>query len=159
MFLCARNAAGLSREEAIERLGIGSHKTLYNYEFGFTTVPADIVLLMQQVYHDPTMAAKYCSDHCPIGKVFAHNVNNTELCRAVVGLVKEEKDVYRIHDDLMAITEDGIISPDEAGTFKRVMSELLDLEKKIEEIKLAAAPFISIPEIMLEKKRPLEAAR
>lgn len=159
MFLSARTAAGLSREEAIERLGIGSHKTLYNYENGYTAVPPDIVLQMQQVYHEPTLAARYCSDHCPIGRIFAHNISSTELCRCVVGLAKEGKDVYRMRDELMAIAEDGTISPDEVERFEKIMSELLDLESKIEELKLAAAPYISIPKMMLERKRPLVAAR
>jgi hypothetical protein len=39
------------------------------------------------------------------------------------------------------------------------MAELLDLEKRIEELKLQAARIISIPAMMQKRKRPLQAAR
>jgi len=55
-------------------------------------------------------------------------------------------------------TQDGIISPDEIPAFAKVVDELLDLEKKIEELKLQAASMISIPAMMQKRKRPLATA-
>lgn len=158
MFRSARNIAGLSREEAAFSIHIGS-RTLNNYEHGLTTVPPDVALRMQDIYMDPTLTAKYCADYCPIGQIFAHSVpQEHNLCSAVLGLLKEQNDFSRVRESLIDIASDGIISKDELPEFEEIMEELIDLEKRIEEIKLAAAAMISIPAMMQKRKRPLVTA-
>ena len=51
------------------------------------------------------------------------------------------------------ITADGIIEQTELPAFELVMEELLDLEKKIEEVKLQAASILSIPDMMRKRKK------
>ena len=159
MFLDARKRAGLSREEAAGRLDVGT-RTLQNYELGPSIVPPETALRMQEVYQDPTLTARYCSDYCPIGQIFAHQVpKNETLCQAVLGLLKEGNDVARVRDNLIEITADGIIDDEEMQTFESIMDELLDLELKIEEVKMQAALIMSIPAMMQKRKRPQLAAR
>jgi transcriptional regulator with XRE-family HTH domain len=159
MFREARNRAGLSREEASFRVHIGS-RTLADYEHGVTTPPADVVLRMSEVYEDPGLVAAYCAQCCPIGQVFAHSVpDHGNLCQSVLGLLEEHNDVAQIRDNLVRIASDGVIDEDEIPIFKNIMAELLDLEKRIEELKLQAARIISIPAMMQKRKRPLQAAR
>ncbi|HBK53216.1 MAG TPA: hypothetical protein DDZ44_04685, partial [Syntrophomonas wolfei] len=154
----ARNQAGLSRDEAAFRLHIGS-RTLTNYEHGVTITPPEIALKMQEMYQDPTLTARYCSNYCPIGQIFAHQVpKNETLCQAVLGFLKEGNDVARVRDNLIEITADGIIDSDEMLTFEAIMDELLDLEKQIEELKLQAASILSIPAMMQRKKKTALAA-
>ena len=158
MFINARNKAGLSREEAAFRLHIGN-RTLNNYEHHQTIVPPDIALEMQNVYHDPTLTAKYCSNYCPIGQIFAHGVPDyNNLCQAAMGLMKEEDDVSELRKELITICADGVIDNTELPAFTEILDELLDLEKKIEEFKIHAASIISLPEMMQERKRPLVTA-
>ena len=148
----------MSREEAADRLFIGS-RTLNNYEHSITTVPPDVALKMQEVYLDPTLTAKYCSDYCPIGQIFAHSVpEKHNLCSAVLGLLKEQNDFARVRESLINIAADGIIDRDELPEFEGIMEELIDIEKQIEAIKLAAAAMISIPKMMQKRKRPLATA-
>ena len=159
MFMSARNQAGLSREEAADRLFIGN-RTLNNYEHGLTTVPPETALRMQDVYLDPTLTAKYCSDYCPIGQIFAHSVpDHNNLCQAVMGLLKEQNDFAKVRENLIDMASDGIIDQSELPEFEAIMEELLDLEKRIEEIKLAAAAIVSIPNLMQKRKSRLAAAR
>ena len=159
MFITARNEAGLSREAAAERLDLGI-KTLYSYEYGLTIVPPETALRMQDVYRDPTFTTRYCSDYCPIGQIYSNSAPNyNNLCQAALGLLKEENDVAKLREDLIAISADGVIDEKELPIFKHIMDELLDLQKKIEEFKIHAASIISLPEMMLERKRPLTAAR
>lgn len=158
MFLDARKRAGLSREEAAGRLDVGT-RTLQNYELGPSIVPPETALRMQEVYQDPTLTARYCSNYCPIGQIFAHQVpENENLCQAVLGFLKEGNDVARVRDNLIEITADGIIDSDEMLTFEAIMDELLDLEKQIEELKLQAASILSIPAMMQRKKKTALAA-
>lgn len=159
MFKKARNQAGMSREEAAFQLHIGN-RTLTNYEHQITVTPPEIALRMQEIYQDPTLTAKYCSEYCPIGQIFAHQVPDQQnLCQAVLGLLKEQADVEEIRGTLVEIAADGVIDEAELPTFERVMDELLDLERQIEELKLYAASIISIPAMMQKRKRPLIAAR
>lgn len=158
MFITARNKTGLSREAAAERLDLGN-KTLYSYEYSQTIVPPETALRMQDVYRDPTFTARYCSDYCPIGQVYAHAVSkDANLCGAVLGLLKEQNDFAKVRDSLIEIAADGVITPEEMPEFKGIVEELLDMERRLEEIKMVAAAYTSIPAMMLERKRPLVTA-
>lgn len=158
MILNARNKAGLSREKAAFRLHLAA-KTLNNYENGHSIVPPETALRMQDVYKDPALTARYCSEYCPIGQIFAHQVpEHNNLCQAVLGLLKEQNDVEQIRTKLIEITADGIITQDELSEFELVMDELLDLEMKIENLKLQAASMISIPAMMQKRKKTALAA-
>ena len=159
MFISARKIVEMSREEAAGRLSIGT-RTLNNYEHGYTIVPPDTALRMQEVYGDPTLTARYCAEYCPIGQIFAHSVPDQQnLCSAVLGLLKEHNDVMKLRESLIEISADGVIDQYELPAFQNILDELIDLEKKIEEVKMHAATMISIPEMMQKRKRPLAAAR
>lgn len=159
MFKDARKGAGISREEAAARLNIGI-RTLNNYEHGFSIVQPDTALHMGEVYEDPTFTARYCAEYCPIGQIFSYSVPEQQnLCSAVLGLLAEYSDVGKMREDLIKISADGIIDTTELPAFQNILEELMDLEKKIEEVKLHAASMISIPAMMQKRKRPLAAAR
>lgn len=152
MFESARINAGLSREEAAFRIDIGT-RTLANYEHDHTLVPPKTALTMQDVYGDPTLTARYCSVYCPIGQIFSHTIPaELNLCHAAFGVLKEHTDVAKMREALIDIMADGIIDQTELPVFEKVLNELLDLEKKIEEMKLAAASLVSIPAMMQKRK-------
>lgn len=160
MFREARDRAELSRQEAAFQLHIGN-RTLNNYEHGITITPPEIALRMGEIYHDPILTERYCSDYCPIGQIYAHSVpEHQSLCQAVLGLLKEQNDVEQIRAKLIEITADGVIDMDEIPIFEGIIDELLDLEKKIEEVKMQAALIMSIPAMMQKRKKTaLVAAR
>lgn len=159
MFKTAREATGMSREMAACKLHIGS-RTLNNYEHGYTIVPPEVALRMADVYKAPTLTAKYCSDYCPIGQIYAHNApDHHNLCQSVLGLLEEHNDVSKMRDSLISIASDGIIDESEIPAFENIMGELLALEQRIEEIKIQAADYISIPAMMQKRKMTALAAR
>lgn len=158
MFRDARTKTGMSREEAAFRIHIGS-RTLSDYENGVTTPPADVVLRMSEVYEDPGLVAAYCAQCCPIGQVYAHSVSDHgNLCQSVLGLLDEHSDVAELRATLTKIAADGVIDEHEIPVFKSIMEELLELEMKIEELKLQAALMINLPELMQKKRKPLALA-
>lgn len=60
------NEALSSRERASEQLGI-SDASLRNYELGITKlIPADIILIMAELYNAPELPSHYCLNECPL---------------------------------------------------------------------------------------------
>ena len=144
----ARNATGLSREEAAHQLYVGS-RTLASYELGETIAPPDVVMRMSEVYQEPTLPADYCAKVCPIGQVLAHCLQRSEFAITVLRLLKEFSDVERLRDDLVHIASDGRVNPHEVEDFKTIIKELIELERQIGELKFfALRQGIEIDEIM-----------
>lgn len=144
----ARNAAGISREEAAHHLYIGT-RTLADYESGRTIAPPDVVLRMAEVYGEPALTADYCAKVCPIGQVLAHCVERSEFAVTVLRVLKEFADVKGLLDDLMRIASDGRVNQHEVAEFKAIMRELVELERQIGELKFfALRQGIDVQEIM-----------
>lgn len=66
-------------------------------------------------------------------------------------MLKECNDVQAIRDRLIEIAEDGVINQSERAEFERIMVELLDLQRRIESLRLWA-------EMHLNQKERGEAA-
>ncbi|MGB9813495.1 MAG: helix-turn-helix domain-containing protein [Thermovenabulum sp.] len=139
----ARKKAGLSIQEAAFRLHIGA-RTLLNYENGYSIIPPDVVLKAAEVYNEPLLCAKYCVESCPIGQVYATPVEIRDLASSVLSLLKEEADVHSIMHRLVDIAQDGEITEDEVEEFRRILQELIELEQKIETLKLWAIKALSM---------------
>lgn len=152
----ARKKAGLSIQEAAFRLHIGS-RTLLNYENGYSMVPPDIVLKAAEVYNEPLLCARYCVESCPIGQVYATPVEIRDLASSVLGLLKEEADVHSIMHKLVTIAQDGEITQEEIDEFRSILQELIELEQKIETLKLWAVKALSLS-VKPKEKAALEAA-
>ncbi len=148
MLKAARNAARLSREEAAHRLHVGS-RTLASYELGETLAPPDVVMGMSRVYDDPTLPADYCAKICPIGQVLAHSLERTEFAVTVLRVLKEFADVERLKEKLVCIAADGELQNHEVDEFGTILKEMVELEKRIGELKYFALRHgIEISEIM-----------
>jgi len=144
----ARNATGLSREEAAHRIYIGT-RTLADYELGRTIAPPDVVIRMAEVYREPALPADYCSIVCPIGQVIAHSIDRSEFAITVLRVLKEFADVEKLRDNLIQIASDGKINPHEVDEFKTIMKEMVELERWIGELKYFALRHgVEIGEIM-----------
>lgn len=148
MLRAARNAAGLSREEAAHRLYVGS-RTLADYELGRTVAPPDVVMRMAEVYRQPELTADYCAKICPIGQVLAHSLDRSEFAISVLRLLKEFDDVKKLLNDLTRIAADGQVNAHEMDEFKEIMREMIELERQIEELKFfALRQGVDVKEIM-----------
>ena len=137
MLRTARNKAGITREEAAHRIYVGT-RTLADYELGHTIAPPDVVMRMAEVYREPTLPADYCSTVCPIGQVVAHCVERSEFAVTVLRVLKEFADVERLKDSLVCIAADGELHEHELDEFEAIMKEMVELEKRICELKYFA---------------------
>ena len=139
LYLQSRDRAGITnRLDAAWMLHI-SDRTLARWEALETVPPAEKVLAMEEKYGDRKLAARHCSEVCPIGRRRANKVEDKSLEAAVLGLIKEYNDVKFIRDRLIEIAADGVIDETEREDFDGIMAELADLEQKIYTLKLWAA--------------------
>ena len=127
-----------SREGASELLGL-SVSTLADYELGATkVVPVDKVMLMADLYNCPELKAGYCKHECPIGKSMPVATEIHGLEGITLRLVKEfnVKKIKQIKNELIDITEDGIISEDEKPRLRNVLKILDEMALAISEVRL-----------------------
>lgn len=138
-----------SRERASEILGV-SASSLADYELGnIKVVPVDKVVLMADLYNCPELKNQYCKHDCPIGKNKCIATEEKGIEGAALRLIRQfdDENVEDIKDTLIAIAEDGVITPDEMGELKEVMEQLDRISSVISELKL-------IGEKALNRKKP-----
>lgn len=158
MYALARLAAGFrSREEAAEGLPM-CPRTLAKIELDGLIPTPDQVIYMADRYDNKILTARYCAEQCPIGQKYAYHVEQKDLATTVLGILKEYNDVQFIRDKLIEITADGVISEDEKPVMQMIIGEFMDLEKKIESLKILAAEFLPIEE-MIQKRKEKTASR
>lgn len=142
MYRDAREAAGLSREEAAFRLFVGS-RTLAYYEAGERTPGPDVVMEMARAYNRPDLTVRYCRMSCPIGQAYSYEVLNNidmSLPAVLLKLICELKEAMKAAGDLMEMTvnkkQRDDFTEEEWKHFLAAVHEFIDVEHNIEILKL-----------------------
>lgn len=112
-----------SREGAAETLGL-SPSTLASYELGLTkVVPVESIMLMADVYNAPELKLWYCTNVCPLGEDMP-KLELEELDRITIKMLATLQHISEVRDDLLDITADGVISPDEKPKLDNIIKTL-----------------------------------
>ena len=133
-----------SREGAAELLGI-SVSTLADYELGNTkVVPVDKVVIMADLYNSPELIAGYCMRECPVHGFLPLATEERSIQGIALRLLKRfnEDDLKAMKEDLIDITEDGIISEDEVPRLKAILETLDKMAETISEMKIIGEKYI-----------------
>ncbi len=118
-----------SREGAAEMLGL-SPSTLASYELGLTkVVPVESIMLMSDVYNAPELKPWYCTNICPLGEDMP-KLELEELDRITIKTLATLQHISKVRDDLLDITADGVISPDE----KPKLDNIIETLKRVTEV-------------------------
>lgn len=118
-----------SREGAAEMLGL-SPSTLASYELGLTkVVPVESIMLMSDVYNAPELKPWYCTNICPLGEDMP-KLELEELDRITIKTLATLQHISEVRDDLLDITADGVISPDE----KPKLDNIIETLKRVTEV-------------------------
>lgn len=128
-----------SREGAAELLGI-SVSTLADYELGNTkVVPVDKVVLMSDLYNAPELITGYCMRECPVHGFLPLATEEKSIQGIALRLLKgfNEDELKAMKDDLIEITEDGVISCEEIPKLKQILDRLEKMAEIISEMKIA----------------------
>lgn len=128
-----------SREGASELLGV-SVSTLADYELGNTKViPVDKVVLMADLYNAPELITGYCVNECPVHGFLPLATEEKSMQGIALRLLRgfNEDGLRKMKEDLIEITEDGIVSREELPKLKEIMKRLEKIAEIISEMKIA----------------------
>lgn len=115
-----------SREGAAELLGL-SPSTLASYELDLTkVVPVENIALMADVYNAPELRRWYCTNVCPLGEDMP-KLELAELDRITVRTLATLRGLSEVKDNLLDITVDGVISPDEKPKLDYIIQTLKEV--------------------------------
>lgn len=126
------------RERAAELLGISAY-TLADYELGNTkVVPVDKVMLMADLYNAPELITGYCKHECPVHGFMPLATEEKNIQGIALRLLKglNEKELVKMKEKLIDITEDGVIGDDEVDELKEILTRLEKIAEVISELKL-----------------------
>lgn len=140
----AYNERLYSREGAVELLGI-SVSTLADYELGNTkVVPVDKVVLMADLYNAPELITWYCMRECPVHGFLTLATEEKSIQGIALRLLRgfNEDELKSMKEDLIEITEDGIISSDEIPKLKTILEKLEKMAEIISEMKITSEKYI-----------------
>lgn len=134
-----------SREGASELLGI-SVSTLADYELGNTkVVPVDKVVLMADLYNAPELITGYCVGECPVHGFLPLATEEKTIQGITLRLLRgfNEDGLRAVKEDLIEITEDGIISREELPKLKAIMEKMEKIVEIISEMKIVVEKYIN----------------
>ncbi|GAB6181721.1 hypothetical protein JCM14036_30400 [Desulfotomaculum defluvii] len=134
----ARKKTGLSLEAAAQR-AFSDPKTLSRYENGHSFPPPERVLLLAEIYDQPDLPHRYCSQMCPIGRILWPGAMDKDIAAVVLSLLISLEQARSKMDRLVEMACTGNIPENEAEQFKDILESFLVLEQAIENLKLWAA--------------------
>ena len=132
----SREAAGLSREAAGERLVFVSPDRIERIESGRSAPHPDEVLVMEKCYRDAELSNYYCAHECPIGMKYVPEAKLRELPHTAMELLAALGALEKDKDRLIAIAADAQVSADERGAFGEIVEKLTRLETAIRAMRI-----------------------
>ena len=127
--LC-REAAGLTRAEASERMDAVSDSKIEKFEYETQEPTPYDILQMADAYKRPDLCNYYCSHKCEIGYRYVPEIEMTDLSNIILETIASLNEINPLTGRLIQIARDGKISDDE-------MKDFAYISKKLDEISLA----------------------
>ena len=126
------------RERAAELLGISAY-TLADYELGNVKV-----VLMADLYNAPELITGYCKHECPVHGFMPLATEEKNIQGIALRLLKglNEKDLEQMKDNLIDVTEDGVIADEEVDAMREILRRLDKIAEVISELKLVGEKYL-----------------
>ena len=132
-----------SRESASEFTGIDRTR-LARIELDTITPYPEEVLAMARAYNTPELCNSSCARECPIGKTSVKEVTIDDFDRLALKVLGSLKNIDDLRMELIAISEDGVISEDEKGAFQDILDSLEKISTNAKALQLWALKNIRI---------------
>ena len=120
-----RNDRIFSRAGVEQAIGI-SEDRLSRIESDLSVARPDEIVLMAELYHEPSLKNWYCRKCCPLGKD-RPEVKDESIDRITIRLLASMENIERQRTRLLDMVKDGLISEDERPVLKDILDGLNDL--------------------------------
>ena len=91
---------------------------------------------MSDAYNSPELCNYFCNKDCEIGRHYVPEVPNSELPDIILRLLNSVNDFSDMEKQLIRITADGVIDPEEIPDLAKVQHTLEQLSVMIEALQL-----------------------
>lgn len=150
-----RKSHGLTRDEVCDRASALDNpiqpERLERIENGKFPINPDEVLLLAEIYGEPTLCNHYCSKECPIGEKYVPEIKMESLAQIVLEMLASLNSMKKRQERLIEITADGVIADDEIKDFVYIQKELERISVTVEALQLWVEQMIADKKINLEK--------
>ena len=136
VYQTSREALGLTREAAAEKLEFLSADRIEKIESEKSLPHPDEILAMADCYKNPSLCNYYCSHECPIGQEYVPEVQMKDLSQITLEMLASLNTLNRDKDRLIEITVDGQISTDELDDFHKIQAQLGQISQAIDSLQL-----------------------
>lgn len=155
IYKATRKKHGMTRDEVCDRaLSLGSalqSERLERIENGKFPITPDEVLLLAEIYGEPTLCNHYCSKECPIGEKYVPEIKVKDLTQIVLEMLSSLNSMKKSQERLIEITADGVISDDEICDFIYIQSELERISITVETLQLWVEQMLADEKINIDK--------
>lgn len=124
---------------------------LERIENGKYEIHPDEVMLLSEIYGEPTLCNYYCSKECPIGQKYVPEIKVKDLTQIVLEMLSSLNSMKKSQERLIEITADGIIEDEEIKDFVFIQKELERISITVETLQLWVEEMIAENKINKEK--------
>lgn len=124
---------------------------LERIENGKLEIHPEEVMLLSEIYGEPTLCNHYCSKECPIGQKYVPEIKVKDLTQIVLEMLSSLNSMKKSQERLIEITADGKISDDEIKDFVFIQKELERISITVETLQLWVEQMIAEDKIDKEK--------
>lgn len=150
-----RKKHDLTRDDVCDKASIMNNpiqpERLERIENGKFSITPDEVMLLAEIYGEPTLCNHYCSKECPIGEKYVPEVKVKDLAQIVLEMLSSLNSMKKSQERLIEITADGMIDDEEIKDFVYIQKELERISITVETLQLWVEQMLADKKINIEK--------
>lgn len=159
IFKETRKNHNLTRDEVCDEAMLLNNpitpERLERIENGKFPITPDEVMLLAEIYGEPTLCNRYCAKECPIGEKYVPEIKVKDLTQIVLEMLSSLNSMKKSQERLIEITADGIIDDDEIEDFVYIQKELEHISITVETLQLWVEQMLADEKINMEKYRQM----
>ena len=150
-----RKSNDMTRDDVCDKASLMNNpiqpERLERIENGKFPITPDEVMLLAEIYGEPTLCNHYCSKECPIGEKYVPEVKVKDLAQIVLEMLSSLNSMKKSQERLIEITADGMIDDDEIKDFVFIQKELERISITVETLQLWVEQMLADKKINIEK--------
>lgn len=150
-----RKKHDLTRNDVCDKASLMNNpiqpERLERIENGKFPITPDEVMLLSEIYGEPTLCNHYCSKECPIGEKYVPEIKVKDLTQIVLEMLSSLNSMKKSQERLIEITADGVIDDDEIKDFVFIQKELEHISVTVEALQLWVEQMLADKKINIEK--------